>query len=157
MGWTLKLIVIWALISLLAIVFVSDISYQLIPNKIILFFAILFIVLRCFISYQPWLDCLFGVLIGFGLLTAIAIISRGNMGGGDIKLFAVLGFALGIKGVLFAFFFACLYGSVIGLTGLLMGVFKKGQPIPFAPYIALGTLTTYFYGEWIWNWYTHLF
>jgi len=156
-GWNWNIIVIGALISLLMIIFVSDISYQLIPDKILLVFAALFIVLRLFIPFHSWLDCLLGAVIGFGVLLLVAIISRGNMGGGDIKLFAVLGFVMGIKGVLLTFFFSCLFGSIIGCIGLLIGKMKTGKPVPFGPYIALGTLTAYFYGETIWKWYLHLF
>jgi leader peptidase (prepilin peptidase)/N-methyltransferase len=156
-GLNATLIVSGALISLLIIIFVTDIRYQIIPDKLLIFFALFFLIIRLFIPFRPWLDGLFGAGVGFGTLLLIAVISRGNMGGGDIKLFAVLGFVLGVKGVLLAFFFSCLYGSVIGICALLSGKIKRGQPIPFGPYIVLGTLTSYFYGETLWHWYLQLF
>ena len=86
----------------------------------------------------------------------IAIISRGGMGGGDIKLFGVLGFLLGTKLVLMSFFFATLIGAVAGIIGLSTGIFKKGEPIPFGPFIGVGTLIVYFFHESILNWYLAL-
>ncbi|MFC4620161.1 prepilin peptidase [Camelliibacillus cellulosilyticus] len=155
-GFTPALLPTLALISLLLIVFVSDISYMLIPDKIVLFFAALFVILRIFIPYVPWLDGIIGAAVGFGALYFAAVVSRGSMGGGDIKLFAVLGFVLGYKGVLLAFFFSCLYGTLIGGVGMIIGKVKKGIPIPFAPFIGLGALTAYFFGEKLLYWYFHL-
>jgi leader peptidase (prepilin peptidase)/N-methyltransferase len=151
------LIVIWTLISLLMIIFVTDIRYQMIPDKLLIFFALSFLTIRLFIPFRPWLDVLLGASFGFGTLLLIAVISCGKMGGGDIKLFAVLGLVLGVKEVLLAIFFSCFYGSVIGIAMLLTGKIKRSQPIPFGPYIVLGTLTAYFYGEPLWQWYLQLF
>ncbi|SIF31548.1 Flp pilus assembly protein, protease CpaA [Mycobacteroides abscessus subsp. abscessus] len=79
------------------------------------------------------------------------------MGGGDIKLFAVIGLALGTKLVLLTFFFATLFGAVFGIVGMLIGKVEKGKPIPFGPYIALGSLTAYFFGQRILDWYLYSF
>ena len=78
------------------------------------------------------------------------------MGGGDIKLFGVLGFLLGTKLVLMSFFFATLIGAVAGIIGLSTGIFKKSEPIPFGPFIGAGTLIVYFFHESILNWYLAL-
>jgi leader peptidase (prepilin peptidase)/N-methyltransferase len=87
------------------------------------------------------------------LLLAIAVVSRGGMGGGDIKLFAVLGLVLGWQDVLLAFFFSCFYGAIIGGIGLLIGKVERRKPIPFGPFIVLGTITTYFIGSSLVEWY----
>ncbi|WP_419881812.1 prepilin peptidase [Peribacillus sp. B-H-3] len=153
LGWTYEVFVAWTLISLLMIIFVSDIRYMLIPDKILLFFAVVFLFIRIFIPLHPWWDPLLGAVCGFGLLLFIAVISRGGMGGGDIKLFALLGFILGLKLVLLAFIFSTFYGAVIGIAGLMTGVVKRKNPIPFGPFIVFGTLTAYFYGDAILDWY----
>ena len=147
LGWQAGLIVAWTLISLLIIITVSDIKYMLIPDKILIVFTGIFLVERIFIPLTPWWDALLGAAIGFSLLLLIAVVSKGGMGGGDIKLFAVLGFVLGMKAVLLSFFLATLYGTVFGLIGMSLKVVKKGKPIPFGPFIALGTLTAYFFYE----------
>jgi leader peptidase (prepilin peptidase) / N-methyltransferase len=157
-GWSYELIVALLLISLLAIIFVSDIRYMLITNNILLFFAPFFILLRLTIApLNPWWDALVGAGIGFGLLLFIAVVSKGGMGGGDIKLFALLGSVLGWQNVLIAFFFSCFYGTIVAGVGLVVGKVKQGKPIPFGPFIVLGTLTAYFFGNSLVNWYIDVF
>ncbi|MGE6259572.1 prepilin peptidase [Heyndrickxia sporothermodurans] len=152
-GWNMELVIAWTLISLLIIIFISDIAYMLIPDKILIVFTCLIILERLFYPLNPWWDSLLGGAIGFLLLLAIAIVSKGGMGGGDIKLFGVIGLMLGLKGVLLSFFMATLFGAVVGGIGLGIGIFKKKKPIPFGPFIGAGTLVTYFYGQTIIDWY----
>jgi leader peptidase (prepilin peptidase)/N-methyltransferase len=152
-GWSKELLVSWTLISLLMIIFVSDVRYMIIPDKVLLFFAFLFLIERLFIPFIPWRDALIGAVVGFSLLFLIAVISKGGMGGGDIKLFALLGFVLGWKLVLLAFFFSTFYGTIIGLAGMALGKVQRRKPMPFAPAIVLGTLTAYFFGYDIIQWY----
>ncbi|MES9738064.1 A24 family peptidase [Peribacillus frigoritolerans] len=153
LGWSGELLVGWILISLFMIIFVTDVAYMLIPDKILLFFIVIFIVLRFSLPLMPWWDSIVGAAVGFSLLLSIAVVSKGGMGGGDIKLFAVIGFVLGMKMVLLALLFACFYGALLGITGLLTGILKKKTLIPFGPYIVFGTLTAYFWGDSLLHWY----
>ena len=155
-GWTYELIVAWTFISMLIIIVISDLHYMLIPNKILLFFFGLFIIERFFIPYQSIPDHLLGMVIGFLIPFLVAVISKGGMGGGDVKLFAVLGFVLGWELVILTFFFASLVGMIAALIGMLLGKVKRGVPFPFGPSIALAALITYFKGEQILNWYFSL-
>ncbi len=152
-----ELIVALTLISLFIIIFVSDSKYMIIPDKVLLFFAVIFVIERIFIPLSPWWDSLIGAFVGFTLLLLIAIVSKGGMGGGDIKLFALIGFVGGVKLVLLSFFLSTLFGAVIGGIGLAIGLFKKGQPIAFGPYIVAGTILTYFYQNQLLVWYFSLF
>lgn len=153
LGWSMELIIAWALISLMVIIFVSDVMYMLIPNKILLFFTIVFLLLRIFIPLDPWWDPLAGGLAGFMIPFFIAVISKGGMGGGDIKLFALVGLAIGLKGVLLSFIFATLLGAIFGVAGLIAGLVKRGEPMPFGPFIAAGTISAYFFGQDVLDWY----
>lgn len=155
-GWSRELILSWALISLLMIVSVSDFTYMIIPDKVLAVFAVLFVVLRLSFSHagmgwQPFL----GAAVGFAVPCLVAVVSGGNLGGGDIKLFAVLGLALGWEGVLMAFLLSTCYGALIGGIGIGTGKIKKRQPVPFVPFIAMGTLTAYFFGDALVKWYFH--
>jgi leader peptidase (prepilin peptidase)/N-methyltransferase len=153
-GWTWETVVSMLLMSLLAIIFVSDLRYMLIPDKVLLFFLPLFLLLRVTVApLEPIWDTFVGAVLGFMLLLAIAVVSRGGMGGGDIKLFAVLGLVLGWQDVLLAFFFSCFYGAIIGGIGLLIGKVERRKPIPFGPFIVLGTITAYFIGSSLVEWY----
>lgn len=155
-GVSSELFVAWALISLLMIIFVSDIRYMLIPDKVVAFFAVVFLLLRLWVApFAVWWQPLLGAAVAFMVVFVVAVVSRGNMGGGDIKLFTALGLALGWKGVLLAFFFSTFYGSLIGGIGLIIGKVKRGKPMPFGPFIVLGALTAYFYGDVLLNWYLH--
>lgn len=146
-GWTTELFVAWTLISLFMIIFVSDISYMLIPDKILLVFAGLFLLERTLVPFTPWWDSLIGAAVGFALLLFIAVVSKGGMGGGDIKLFALVGFVVGTKVMLLSFFLATIYGAIFGIFGLMFKLVKRGSPIPFGPFIAAGTLTAYYFYE----------
>lgn len=156
-GWTFEFIIACTLISLLIIIFITDICFMLIPDKILLAFTAIFLVERFIEPLSPWWTSVTGAATGFILLLLIAIISRGGMGGGDIKLFAVIGFALGTQLVLLAFFLASLAGALFGAFGLLIGKFKRGDYIPFGPFISVGTLAAYFFHREIILWYFSFF
>jgi leader peptidase (prepilin peptidase) / N-methyltransferase len=157
LGWTAEIWVGWTLVSLFVIITVSDIKYMLIPDKILLFFAGVFLVERIFIPLTPWWDSVLGAVIGFTLLLVISFVSKGGMGGGDIKLYALLGFVLGTKLVLMSLFISTLLGAIIGIIGIGLGFFERKKPIPFGPFIAVGTLIAYFFGNTIFNAYLNLF
>ncbi|WP_404333247.1 prepilin peptidase [Mesobacillus maritimus] len=156
-GWSMELIIALTLISLFVIIFVSDIAYMIIPDKVLLVFAGIFLLERIFIPLTPWWDSFLGAVVGFVLLLVIALVSKGGMGGGDIKLFALIGFVVGTKTLLLSFFFSTLLGAVIGLIGMSLGLVKKGKPIPFGPFIAVGTLIAYYFGDTLVQAYLTLF
>lgn len=134
-------------ISMLVIIVVSDIAYMIISDKILLFFGILLAVLRSIEPLSPWWDSYTGAAGGFFLLFMIAVLSRGGMGGGDIKLYAVVGLVLGLKLTLLSFFFAVLLATVAGIGGIWVGLWTRKDMIPFGPYIAAASLISYFFGN----------
>ncbi|SFM06214.1 prepilin peptidase [Salibacterium qingdaonense] len=143
------------LLSLLLIITVSDWTSMLIPDKILLFFLPFIAVLRwSTVPLHSWWDPLAGAALGFSLLLLIAVVSKGGMGGGDIKLFALLGFFFGWQQLLLAFFLSVAAGAVLGGFGLLTGAVKRGVPMPFGPFIAAGSVLTLFFGEGLLAWYT---
>ncbi|ALC89790.1 prepilin peptidase [Bacillus sp. FJAT-18017] len=157
LGWSLELVIVWTLISLFIIITVSDIAYMLIPDKILIVFAGIFLFERILWPLSPWWDSLVGGAAGFSLLLLISIISKGGMGGGDIKLYALIGFVLGTKLVLLSFFLSTLFGAMFGIVGIFLKIVKRRQPIPFGPFIALGTLVAYFFGNELIKMYLNLF
>ncbi|MGY0693078.1 prepilin peptidase [Virgibacillus sp. FSP13] len=152
-GLHLELIMALLLMSMLIIILVADITYMLIPDKLLLFFLPLFIVMRYVKPLEPWWSAIVGALIGLAVIAIVILISRGGMGAGDMKLFGVLGIVLGMQKVLLAFFFACVFGALIGMLLLLFKVIERKQPIPFGPYIVVATIVTYFFGDSLLNWY----
>ncbi|MDQ0214544.1 leader peptidase (prepilin peptidase)/N-methyltransferase [Oikeobacillus pervagus] len=156
-GFTFEFVIAITFLSMMIIITVSDLAYMIIPDKVLLFFSLVFIAERLYVPLNPWWDSIVGALVGFLLLLAIAIVSRGGMGGGDIKLFAVIGFVMGWKNVLLTFFLACAIGAVIGLILMAFGIVKKGKPIPFGPFITLAAIIVYLYGDPIFSWYFTFF
>ncbi|MEI4769411.1 prepilin peptidase [Psychrobacillus sp. FJAT-51614] len=157
LGFTLELAVAILFISLLVIITISDIAYMLIPDKILLFFLIPLIVFRIFSPLTPWWDSILGAIIGFGILFLIAVLSKGGMGGGDIKLFFVIGLVLGTTHTLLTLFLASLIGAIVGVITLRIA--KKGRktPIPFGPSIAIAAIIAYFFGNSLVDWYMNMF
>ncbi|WP_299738779.1 A24 family peptidase [Rossellomorea sp. y25] len=156
-GFVWELLVAWTLISLFVIITVSDLKYMVIPDKVLLFFAGIFLLERLFIPLTPWWDSLVGAAVGFGLLLLIAIVSKGGMGGGDIKLYGVIGFVVGLKVMILSFMLATFFGAIFGLVALAFKVIEKGKPIPFGPFIALGTILAYLYYDAILSAYLSFF
>ncbi|MED3562201.1 A24 family peptidase, partial [Bacillus xiapuensis] len=146
-GWSGELVIALTLVSLFIIITVSDIYYMIIPDRILLWFAGIFLIERIIWPLTPWWDSLLGMIFGFLLLFVIALLSNGGMGFGDVKLFAVIGFVLGVKLVILSLFFSTLIGAVVGSLAIVYKIVKKRQPIPFGPFIAMGTFVAYFFGR----------
>jgi len=153
LGWSIEYIVALLFISLLVIIVVSDFAYMLIPNKILLFFLPLFVIGRVLSPLTPWWDSLVGALVGFGILYSIAVLSKGGMGGGDIKLFFLIGLVLGTIHTLLTLFLAAVIGMIVGMIVLSKRKQGRKTPIPFGPSIALAAIIVYFYGDPLINWY----
>ncbi|QMT18702.1 prepilin peptidase [Planococcus maritimus] len=156
-GFTTELAVGLLFVSMLVIITVSDIAYMLIPDKVLLPFGLVLLLLRFIVPLDPWWDSLVGAAVGFGVLLLIAVLSKGGMGGGDIKLFLVIGLVLGTAGSLLTLFLASFIGAVAGI--ILLRVRKQGRktPIPFGPSIALSAVLVYLWGEQFIGWYVNLF
>ncbi|QDP40749.1 prepilin peptidase [Radiobacillus deserti] len=143
-------------VSLLIIITVSDLKYMLIPNRILLVFLPLFLLFVMWQPNPPWFSRLLGGGVGAGLILLVILFSKGGMGAGDMKLFGLLGLVLGLQNVLIAFFFSTIIGAIISGLLLIIGVIGRKDPFPFGPFIGMGALISYFYGNDIWNWYMHI-
>lgn len=155
-GFSEEFIVALLLISLLVIVVVSDIAYMLMPDKVLLCFLPLLVIGRMLAPLTPWWDSIVGAVFGFGILYSIAVVSRGGIGGGDIKLFFLLGLVLGTINTLLTLFIAAFIGMVVGIIVLQVRQQGRKTPIPFGPSIALAAVIVYFYGNVIVKWYVGL-
>lgn len=153
LGWGIELIVAFFFISLLVIIVVSDLAYMLIPDKVLIFFLPLLAIGRVLSPLTPWWDSFVGAVVGFGILYIIAVLSNGGMGGGDIKLFFLIGLVLGTIDTLLTLFLAAVIGMIVGITVLSKNKQGRKTPIPFGPSIALAAVIVYFYGDLLINWY----
>jgi len=157
-GWTWETLFGLLFVSLLIIITVSDLAYQLIPNKVLLPFMLLFLVLRFFYPYgeTSYWEHLIGMASGFLFFLILAVISRGGVGGGDIKLFAVIGLFLPPVLLVLTIFFSSAFGALFGVVQLIRRRASRGSMIAFGPFIALGAVVSYLYGADLLSWYFSL-
>jgi leader peptidase (prepilin peptidase)/N-methyltransferase len=108
-----------------------------------------------------WQQSALGILLGGGVLYAVAYgyhatTHREGMGGGDIKLLAMIGAFLGWQSLLYVVFSSSLAGSVVGIAAMCKQR-KGGQTrIPYGPFLALGAISYLLFPEQInhlWNFY----
>lgn len=142
-GFNEELIIAWTLLSLLFIVSITDLLYMVIPNRILCFFTGLFLIERFFIQPSLWWDGLLAALVMFMLLYIIQAIYPKGIGGGDVKLFTLLGFVIGTKAILLSLLFSSLFGLCFLIIFIIFKRMTYNEPLPFAPFIALGTICTY--------------
>jgi len=95
-----------------------------------------------------------GIVVAVLFFAAMHFGSRGRwLGGGDIRIGAIMGALLGWPMILTGLFFGYLTGSIFSLTGLAIGKFNRKTQIPFAPFLLLGTYLTIFWGQQSVDWY----
>lgn len=151
------------LFSSLTVIFFIDLKYQLIPDLITLP-GIAAGLLFSLLSRSPhFYESLLGLFVGGGILCLIAIIgdrvfSKESMGGGDIKLAAMLGTFLGWQKVLLVLFLSSLLGAVIGILFLIFSKkIREKRLIPFGPFMAIATVIGVFFGNQLVDLYLRLF
>jgi leader peptidase (prepilin peptidase) / N-methyltransferase len=152
-GPTGDFIVAAVLLATLVVVTAIDLQHQLIPDVITLPGILVGLVANFAIGHVSWLDCLIGIVVGGGLFLVIILVSCGGMGGGDMKLGAMLGAFLGWKALLFALFAAIALGGVVGAAVLVSGLRGRKDQIPFGPFLAAGGAMALFWGERIVDWW----
>lgn len=161
-GPTLEALVWFAFAAALVVVSGIDLEFRIIPDRISLPGIAVFGILAWGVLDRSPAAIGLGILIGGGILYAVALVyyllrKTEGMGGGDIKLLAMIGAATGVPGVLFTLF----AGSVLGTLGGMAAMIRNRQPdrqvqIPFGPYLSAGSLLYVFYGDRILHWYFSL-
>jgi len=151
-GLTWQLGMMCILFSTLLVISMIDINHQIIPNSILTFLMIVSTVYVVFLS-KTYISSIVGFFAVSGLLLLISIISKGKMGGGDIKLMAVCGFLLGWQNILVSLVLGSILGSAVGITLIVFKFIKKNQLIPFGPYLSVGIMLAAVYGNDLVDWY----
>lgn len=120
--------------------FIIDIEHKLLPDKLNIYF--LLITLPYVVFTTPYMYWLLGGAIGFlgPLFVTWAFYKlRGQigLGGGDIKLFGILGLLLGPVGIMHNIFMSCFVGAIIGILLIVTKKMNKDTTLAFGPYIIL--------------------
>jgi leader peptidase (prepilin peptidase)/N-methyltransferase len=153
----IEYIVIVIFVSLMVIVSVSDLYYKIVPDIILLIFFPALVILRIYSPIEHWYDGLIGGMLGFSFMYVIGIygkkmFKKEALGGGDIKLYFLVGLFLGYQNVFLSLFFAAFAGLVHAIvTG------NRERMVPFVPFIFFGSMVAYFVGDILVDWYVGLF
>jgi leader peptidase (prepilin peptidase)/N-methyltransferase len=146
----------------LVIISFIDLHHQIIPDIISLPGIIIGLAVSFVFIHIGWMDSMIGIIAGGGSLYIVAFVferltGKEGMGGGDVKLLAMIGAWMGWRGLLFIILLSSLTGTVIGSISLLAA--RKGlkAKIPFGPFLSLGALIYLFWGQELKFWYYNLF
>ena len=147
-----------ALVSALIVVTGTDLSHTMIPDVVTLPGIIVGLLGAALILPITVVDSLMGILVGGGILWFLAWISpyvfgKEGMGGGDIKLMAMVGAFLGWQPALLAIMIGSLLGSLVGGGLIVTGARRREQYIPFGPFLAIGSLLALLFHQPLFEWY----
>lgn len=178
-GLSASFFISFILISSLVVVSFIDLDHRIIPDTISLPGIILgllasfmkpagqndFLVRFVFRTVKgginmATLDSLLGIFIGGGLLYAVAVLfywvtKKEGMGGGDIKLLAMIGAFLGWTSTVFTIVVSSLIGSIVGVALMVAKGADSKYAIPFGPFLSMGAVIYLFFGREIIRWYLH--
>ncbi|HEN20998.1 MAG: prepilin peptidase [Deltaproteobacteria bacterium] len=148
----------------LALVTVSfiDLDHQIIPDIISLPGILAGLIVSLFSEHLLWHDSLIGIIAGGGSLFLIGklyelITGKEGIGGGDVKLLAMIGAWMGWKALPLIVLMSSLIGAIIGSVFLLLSGKGLRARIPFGPFLSIGSLLYVFFGRELTNWYLCLF
>ena len=143
-------------ITVLVFLFLYDLKYMLIPDKVILPATLFAIVAQLAIGMDPT-HMVLGGIIGGGVFLFQYVVSRGRwIGGGDIRLGLFMGIILGWQHVIVALLLAYILGAIFAVGLLVTGRAKAGTAIPFGTFLTMATVVALFAGQEIIDWYIGL-
>ncbi len=152
-GWRPDLLLALVLLAALVVITAIDLEHQLILDRITLPGIVVGFLGSVLLGRSFWLNSLVGIVVGGGAFFLIIVLSGGGMGGGDMKLGAMLGAFLGWKLLLLGLFLAAFLGGAVAVALLVTGRKGRKDPLPFGPFLALGGAVSLFWGEEILRWY----
>jgi len=156
LGW--QALLMYALIAAFLVITFIDLDHRIIPDVI----TLPGIPIGLAASFGPGmispLESLLGILAGGGSLFLVAwgyqlVTQREGMGGGDIKLLAMIGAFIGWKGVLLTIFIASLTGTLAGMALIFRRRGDMKLAVPFGPFLAVGAIAYLFMGPELISWY----
>ncbi len=158
-NWTTFEIFFYHLIifSFLTAIFFYDLKYREIPDRISLPAIGIALAGGLIFEFVSITSMIIGALAIFGFFLAQFVLSKGKwIGGGDLRLGALMGLMLGWQQGLIALIAAYLLGSLISVGLLTQGSVNRKSAIPFGPFLVMGILISVFFGEIIMEWYLSL-
>jgi leader peptidase (prepilin peptidase)/N-methyltransferase len=161
-GWQAATPLYWVFAAALVVITFIDLDHQIIPDVISLPGIIVGFLTALAIPWLSWTDSLLGILLGGGSLFLVAeayhrLTGQEGMGGGDVKLLAMIGAFLGWKAILPVIFLGSLAGSLVGVPLMIAKRSGGKLAIPFGPFLALGAIVCLLWGRYLLVWYLGFF
>jgi prepilin signal peptidase PulO-like enzyme (type II secretory pathway) len=146
----------------LIIIFVYDLKYYLVADKIVYPAIIISLIFNIYVwvvtnNFKVFILSIVAALVAGGFFLTINLISKGKwMGTGDISIGVLIGLILGLSQTILALFLAFLIGAVVSIVLLIFKKKKMKSEIPFGPFLILGTIISIFWGNILLTWYLNL-
>jgi leader peptidase (prepilin peptidase)/N-methyltransferase len=153
LGLTVELAAFALLSSALVAIFFIDLDFQIIPDVITLPGLLIGLLLSLLPGGIGIIDALIGAAAGGGSLYLIALLGdwlfkKESMGGGDIKMAAMLGAFLGWEKVLLVFIMSAVIGLVVSVALMVFSSrLRRERIIPFGPFLAAAAFISVLYGD----------
>lgn len=145
-------------IAYLVIIFVYDLRHMLILDRFTIPAMIFAIIMNLWLGTVPAWSILVGGAVHAGFFWLQFAISKGTwVGGGDIRMGALMGFMLGLEQGLVALFIAYVLGAIVGVGMMASGKATRKTPVPFGTFLAVATVVVLFVGQPLIDWYLNLF
>ncbi|KAF1086553.1 Type 4 prepilin-like proteins leader peptide-processing enzyme [Sporotomaculum syntrophicum] len=155
-GLQWQTVAMWLFFAVLVTAAFIDFQHKIIPDELILAGGVLGLPLVFLSGPGKLVDGLIGFLFAGLLFLFIAVVSNGGMGGGDIKLSALMGLYLGFPNIIVALFSSFLLGGLSGIALMALRAKNRKDSVPFGPFLAFGSVLAAFYSGQIIRWYLHI-
>jgi len=147
-----------ALFSALLVISYIDFDHQIIPDVITLPGIGVGILAASTLLPTGLVNSISGLLLGGGVLLLLAWVSpylfgKEGMGGGDIKLLAMIGAFLGWQAVILTMLIGAIVGATVGVSLMAFRILRRDQYLPFGPFLAFGAIVSMFFHEELFSWY----
>jgi leader peptidase (prepilin peptidase)/N-methyltransferase len=155
LSWRFAMVSLYT--CLLLVLAVIDLEKGLILNVIVYPAAVVALAIGFFLPEFALYKGILGGAIGLALFLLVALIFRGGMGWGDIKMACLIGLMTGYPSVLAALLAGIIAGGIVALVLMLMGKKSRKDAIPFGPFLTLGSCVALIWGHQLINWYLGMF
>jgi len=158
--WNLDQVLIlarnWFLVSILVVVFIMDLRWYVILDKVSLTAVAVMLGLNLYLGFS-WQSLLISATIGVSFFLIQFLVSRGRwLGGGDLRLGLLLGVSFSWPEVLATIFLAYGLGALVAIALLVLGKKHWGSKLPLGTFLSVAALIILLYGPTIINWYLNL-
>jgi leader peptidase (prepilin peptidase)/N-methyltransferase len=156
-GLSVQTLIYIILSSALIIIAFIDLNEEIVPDVISLPGIVIGFILSFFVTYISFMNSALGVLVGGGIILIIGmagsvIFKKEAMGGGDVKLAAMIGAFLGWRYIIISLFLGFFLGALAGIILIMSKIKSREDAVPFGPFIVLGSFITLLWGEKIISW-----